>query len=274
MIRGGIEKRDLICTLLSDFAEIMDSDCMFSVTDVHTFIAYHPGRSVDIKVKIRAPVPEQSPLYAAAQTKRAVTKTVPKEVWGVPFRSTATPICDSAGQVVGCVGFGISIERESQLIDTYQNFSELLARITGEAGHISDSIKQVDEGNVTFLKMMQKARNEANQTKDLLLKINEIAAMTDILAVNASIEAARAGVYGKGFAVIASEIKSLSQNTKKITQSTVTMLNTIVDSIHTLSQLTQGNNAIIQNQISEIDNIAQTVEGMQKVADNYAKLVR
>lgn len=50
MIYGGIEKRDMLCSLLKDVATFMDSDCMYSVTDTEKFIAYIPGKKLIYKL--------------------------------------------------------------------------------------------------------------------------------------------------------------------------------------------------------------------------------
>lgn len=68
--------------------------------------------------------------------------------------------------------------------------------------------------------------------KEITVKIsviNEIADKTDLLAINASIEAAKAGEYGKGFAVVATEIRNLSEQSLKAALSIETLSNTTLD---------------------------------------------
>ena len=85
------------------------------------------------------------------------------------------------------------------------------------AGFSNEVYNELDELKKTFLKYIELSMQISNFTKNII----DIAEKTDILAINASIEAARAGELSGGFKVIASEIRTLSENTKKIADSVI-----------------------------------------------------
>lgn len=83
--------------------------------------------------------------------------------------------------------------------------------------------------------------SEADRVKDVLSVIGDIADQTNLLALNAAIEAARAGEHGRGFAVVADEVRKLAERTQKSLSETTITIASIVQSINDVASQMQEN---------------------------------
>ncbi len=93
------------------------------------------------------------------------------------------------------------------------SINDISRQVTHAAGIAARAVSQANETDGT----VQGLANSARRIGEVVELINNIASQTNLLALNATIEAARAGDAGKGFSVVASEVKSLSNQTAKAT---------------------------------------------------------
>ncbi|MBN2546263.1 MAG: hypothetical protein JXB50_10735 [Spirochaetes bacterium] len=148
---------------------------------------------------------------------------------------------------------------------------EAVSKSTEVAFKISEELKTSSKKTFNAIQEMQEIIKKINQNSEgifeIVSTILNIAEQTDILAINASIEAAHAGEYGKGFSVVADEIRNLAENTSGRTKEISDMLNNIKDIINqAVEKSGHGSIAIndIQNSINSTIQIINEINSASK----------
>jgi len=121
---------------------------------------------------------------------------------------------------------------------------------------LTDRVQETSEVEVDLANKMDTLSNEASNVKSVLEVIGDIADQTNLLALNAAIEAARAGEHGRGFAVVADEVRKLAERTQKSLSEINATINVIVQSIQEAS----GNMNSNSQEIQKLSEIASNVE--------------
>ncbi len=146
---------------------------------------------------------------------------------------------------------------------------------SGAMSHIRQTVKHTSE-------RMHELEVAAGDIGDIVAVIEDIASQTNLLALNATIEAARAGEAGRGFSVVAAEVKQLSDETAKATQDIRTRIerlqtetNEIASSMEQGAQAVESGSDVIQSvvdQITSIDTSIASVEShMQEIANTLSE---
>jgi len=118
---------------------------------------------------------------------------------------------------------------------------------------------------------MEVLRQSSENIGSVVALINDIAEKTNLLALNASIEAARAGDAGRGFAVVANEVKSLAEQTSKSTEEIATQVQNIQSESRDAAQAIEQNVQIISQMNEHLQKVSSNLEDNCNRAQNVSQ---
>ena len=152
------------------------------------------------------------------------------------------------------------------------NAEDTLKAINEGKENINKLIKQVEisqEAGTGAVKEVEELKNSTDKMESIVQMIQSVASQTSMLALNASIEAARAGDAGRGFAVVASSISDLALQTKNATEEISELIGNVTGEMEevatTIMSLVESNN--VQNESAQL-----TADSFEKIIEN-ARLI-
>lgn len=140
-----------------------------------------------------------------------------------------------------------------EALDAVDRGIEAMHRIRSEVEGIAQSILSLSERNI--------------QIGEIIETVNGIAEQSNLLAVNASIEAAKAGEYGKGFSVVASEVKALASQSKEATAQIRAILAEIQKASNSAVMVTEQGVKRVEEGGMLVDELGQTIRRLGEVID-------
>jgi len=253
-----------VATLINKFTH---SDLGVAICDKEKWLKYVPAERLDLKINYGDSIPKEAAAYKAMQLNKRLVVEVSKEIYGIGYIAVGLPIHDEEGNIIGAIGISESMDRKeyleaiaNNLVQSIDSIAQTIEKIAAEAEELSATSEELTSATHT-------AVNQSKETDNILSTVKTITKQTNLIGLNAAIEAARVGEYGKGFAVVAEEVRKLSNVTAQSTKEIEEIIFNIRNVMQQIDQATVTVGNVAYSQAQELGELNPVVKSLKDMAN-------
>ena len=274
MIDGVIVLADTLKTLTALLPAISEATLkmtLLTITDRERFLAYVPARDLDVGIKPGDLLEHGGSTYQAIQQNKTIIAQIPAEVSGVPYIAATVPIVEN-GVVIGSIATAYPMKRETALDQMSIETANVVRQTRSAIEGLLDVSKSLAASAQTLNDLAANTSQSAVQADSMAGFIRDVADNTQLLGLNAAIESARAGEYGKGFDVVAKEIRKMATSNKDAAKSINKFVQDLQTSIGNVASHAQDLGAVSEELTASLQDIANNTENLTVLAEKLEHL--
>ncbi|MFZ5753756.1 MAG: methyl-accepting chemotaxis protein, partial [Bacillota bacterium] len=240
--------------------DLLPIDIYITVSDTEKYIAHQRLDNFNLGINVGDRIQEGRTISRVMKEGKRQVVTMPQELYGIPYKGFAEPVFDEVGNVIGAVVMGMSLENQYKLQEIIKQFSNAFEQVSNTVRGISASAQNLAEISQRLFNVSNQTKEDVKKTDEIIQMIRHISEQSKMLGLNAAIEAARAGEYGRGFSVVAEEIRRLAEQSNTSTKQVTNILEEITRHIDTINNEAQDTSAVSQEQAASTEEIAAAME--------------
>lgn len=246
--------------------ELVRGDISIGVCDREKYVFSLINPKIDTGVKAGMRLKPGTAIVRAMEEKKLIQMRGDKGKFGVPYIGTAVPLLNAQKEVIGAVAFVESVDTQDAVYEMVSALSAAISTIAATTEEVSAQTQEVASICRALDQLSEASRLRVQETGQVLELIKHVAGQTNLLGLNAAIEAARVGEHGRGFAVVAEEIRKLADSSTLSVRKIAHIIQGVrADSEHNQQELNRIGQMTVQ--IAEaVNHVAETIQAISRLA--------
>ncbi|MGE5379890.1 MAG: methyl-accepting chemotaxis protein [Methylocystaceae bacterium] len=245
------------------------------VTNLQTVIFKQGSKKFDLPIQVGDGFQNITSITEAMRSKKTAYQEYDASTQGIPLVYITHPLFDDdTSEIIACFTMVLPRANEVKVREAAGSLNRGLTEVAAAIEEMAAATSNITNNEQRLNKNVKEVLRLSDQIEQVLAFIRQIADETKMLGLNAAIEAARAGEAGRGFGVVADEIRKLSDESKETVVRIRSLTNEIKVQVKETVQGSEQNLSASEEQAAAAQEITASLENMTQQAEELDRIAK